>query len=117
MGKFADSGSSKLSICSGATGSWLLTLRVEVRLLGELSFIREAGVAGDGMPGSCTPGTLCSGPVRGDGLADLGFGTGGGGMSMLMSFKFSGDTELLLSESVSRPADEEEVDIAGTGSC
>lgn len=36
---------------------------------------------------------------------------------MHTSFKFSGDTELLFSESVSLPADEDEVEIAGTGNC
>lgn len=55
LGKFADSGSSKFSIWSDAICSWLLTLAAELRLLGELNFIKEAGVAGDGMPGSCTP--------------------------------------------------------------
>jgi hypothetical protein len=68
--------------------------------LGELSFIREAGVAGDGMPGSNTwPGMWCAwfwGAKKGDGLADLGFGIGGGGMSInVLSWSASGDTELL----------------------
>jgi hypothetical protein len=49
--KLADSGSSKDSMCSASTGSWLPTLTVEVRLFGEASFMRDAGVAGDGAPG------------------------------------------------------------------
>jgi hypothetical protein len=55
---------------------------------------------------------------KGDGLADLGFGIGGGGMSIsVLSWSASGDTELLCSESVVPGVAEDEVGSAGNGSC
>jgi len=49
--KLADSGSSNDSMCSASTVSWPPALAAEVRLFGEVSFISDAGVAGDGAPG------------------------------------------------------------------
>jgi hypothetical protein len=49
--KFADSGSSSISICSVSSTPWLPALAPALRVLGELSFMREAGVAGDANPG------------------------------------------------------------------
>ena len=54
LGKWTESGSSKFSMWSIAWGSWLPPLLPVVRVLGELSFISDAGVAGDGMP----PGSM-----------------------------------------------------------
>ena len=83
--KFADSGSSNVSICSVSIGSWLPGLEAVLRLLGELSFIKEAGVAGDGTPGRDTGAeaeelALC-GATKGECFADRGLGIGGGGIS------------------------------------
>lgn len=46
--KLADSGSSNVSMWSVSIGSWLPVPEPAVRLFGELSFINDAGVAGDG---------------------------------------------------------------------
>ena len=49
--KFADSGSSNVSMWSVSMASWLSALVPTLRVLGELNFIKEAGVAGDASPG------------------------------------------------------------------
>lgn len=103
-----------------STISWLPTLVAELRVLGELSFMSEAGVAGDAIPGrgGCRELgiALFCGAIQGDGFADRDFGSGGGGISTgAGSFRASGDTEQS-SESVTPFADEEEVCIMGVGS-
>jgi hypothetical protein len=51
FGKLADSGSSKLSICSAGMASCVVAAADRLLFLGEDSFMREAGVAGEGSPG------------------------------------------------------------------
>ena len=53
--KLADSGNSNVSMWSVSMGSWLPVLEPVLRLFGELSFINDAGVAGDGT----LPRTAC----------------------------------------------------------
>lgn len=82
-------------------------------LLGDGNFMSEAGVAGDGLPGRVANvgpifGVPC-GPRAGEGLADRGFGRGGGGISD----KASGETESF-SESVTPAADELEALLLGS---
>lgn len=119
--KFADSGSSNVSICSVSTVAGAPAPAPAVRGLGELSFINDAGVAGEAIPGrgGCrvvgTP--LFCGAMYGDGLAERGLGSGGGGISTGgASFRASGDTEPS-SESVATVVEEEEVCIMGLGNC
>lgn len=45
--KLADSGNSKVSMCSVSIGSWLPDRADGLLLLGELSFMSDAGVAGE----------------------------------------------------------------------
>lgn len=77
--------------------------------------MREAGVAGDGLPGRLVnAGPIFGVPLlcgwrAGEGLADRGFGRGGGGMSD----KASGETESF-SESVMPAADELEALLLGS---
>lgn len=91
-------------------GSWLPDLVLAVRLFGELSFISEAGVAGDGTLDRTAwrrfEGALdCCGAIYGEGFAERGFGIGGGGISSgAMSVNASGEIEPF-SESVA-PVDE-----------
>lgn len=63
-------------------------------------------------------GTCVWAPRKGDGLADLGLGIGGGGMSInVLSWSASGDTELVCSESVVPGVADDDVGSAGNGSC
>lgn len=94
-------------------GSWLPDLVLAVRLFGELNFINEAGVAGEGTLDrtACRrfEGALGCGAIYGEGFADRGFGIGGGGISRgAMSVNASGDIEPF-SESVAPVVDEDDV--------
>ena len=98
----------------------------ELRVPGEFNFINDAGVAGEATPclGCKLPNTPPAPPCgarKGDGLADLDLGNGGGGISdVTESGMASGEVDPF-SESVMPPTeavDEDElaVGIIGVGS-
>lgn len=115
VAKLTGSGSSKVSMLSAAMGSGPAVVSGLLALLGEGSFISDAGVAGEGFPvrwagaGPSFGVALFCGCRAGEGFADLGGGSGGGGISD----NVSGETEPF-SESVMAFADELEALLDGS---